>query len=59
MPGPPAVTLGAPLGISEEGAPGPMPFPQMAVVNGRIAGPPVAPGEETLHVTVSVSWAIK
>ena len=52
------VTLGAPLSISEEGAPGPMPFRKMAV--GMAASPaPVALGEETLHVTVSVSWAIK
>ena len=52
------VTLGAPLGISEEGAPGPMPFRKMAA--GMAASPtPVAQGEETLQVTVSVSWAIK
>jgi uncharacterized protein YggE len=52
------VTLGAPLSISEEGAPGPMPFRKMAV--GMAASPaPVAPGEETLQVTVNVSWAIK
>jgi uncharacterized protein len=52
------VTLGEPLGISEEGqAPQP-------VFRGKVAAPmaitaPVAPGEETLSVTVSVSWAIK
>jgi len=52
------VTLGEPLGISEEGsAPGPL-------FRGKVAAPmaitaPVAPGEETLSVTVSVSWAIK
>jgi hypothetical protein len=52
------VTLGAPLSISEEGAPGPMPFRKMAV--GMAASPaPVALGEETLQVTVNVSWAIK
>ena len=52
------VTLGAPLSISEEGNPGPMQFRKMAV--GMAAAPtPVAPGEETLQVTVSVSWAIK
>ena len=52
------VTLGAPLGISEEGAPRPMPFHKMAA--GMAASPtPVAQGEETLQVTVSVSWAIK
>ena len=51
------VTLGAPLGISEEGSPGPMPFRKMAA--GMAASAPVAQGEETLAVTVSVSWAIK
>jgi uncharacterized protein len=51
------VTLGAPLAISEEGAPGPIPYRKMAV--GMAASAPVAPGEETLHVRVSVSWAIK
>ena len=52
------VTLGAPLDISEQGAPGPMPFRKMAV--GMAVSPtPVAQGEETLQVAVSVSWAIK
>ncbi len=51
------VTLGAPLGISEEGSPGPMPFRKMAA--GMAVSAPVAQGEETLAVTVSVSWAIK
>jgi hypothetical protein len=51
------VTLGAPLAISEEGAPVPIPYRKMAV--GMAASAPVAPGEETLHVSVSVSWAIK
>jgi uncharacterized protein YggE len=51
------VTLGAPLSISEEGAPGPMPFRKMST--GMAAAVPVAQGEETLAVTVSVSWAIK
>jgi uncharacterized protein YggE len=51
------VTLGAPLGISEEGSPGPMPFRKMAA--GMAAAAPVAQGEETLRLTVSVSWAIK
>jgi uncharacterized protein YggE len=52
------VTLGAPLGISEEGNPGPIQFRKMAV-GMAVAPAPVAQGEETLHVTVSVSWAIK
>ena len=51
------VTLGAPLVISEEGSPGPMPFRKM--MGGMAAATPVAQGEETLSVTVSVSWAIK
>jgi uncharacterized protein YggE len=51
------VTLGAPLSISEEGSPGPMPFRRMAA--GMAASTPVAQGEETLAVTVGVSWAIK
>jgi len=51
------VTLGEPIGISEEGAPTP-------VFRGKLAAPmaagaPVAQGEETLSVTVSVTWAIK
>jgi len=53
------VTLGAPLSISEEGAPGPMPFRKMAVGFAAASPTPVAQGEETLQVTVSVSWAIK
>ena len=51
------VTLGSPVSISEEGAPGPVAFRKMAA--GFAASAPVAQGEETLHVTVSVSWAIK
>src|SRR4051812_11388377 len=52
------VTLGAPLSISEEGSPGPMPFRKMAGGMAASAAP-VAQGEETLSVMVSVSWAIK
>jgi hypothetical protein len=51
------VTLGSPVSISEEGSPGPAPFRKMAA--GMAASAPVAQGEETLHVSVSVSWAIK
>jgi uncharacterized protein len=51
------VTLGAPLSISEDGSPGPVPFRRM--VAGMAAAAPVAQGEETLRVTVNVSWAIK
>jgi uncharacterized protein len=51
------VTLGTPLSISEEGNAAP-------VFRGKMAAPmaaaaPVAQGEETLQVTVSVTWAIK
>jgi hypothetical protein len=52
------VTLGAPLRISEEGAPGPMPFRKVSA-GMAVASTPVAQGEEILQVTVSVSWAIK
>jgi len=51
------VTLGPPISISEEGSPGPVPYRRMAA--GMAASAPVAQGEETLHVSVSVSWAIK
>jgi uncharacterized protein len=51
------VTLGEPISISEEGAPTPMFRGKMAAP--MAAGAQVAPGEETLSVTVSVSWAIK
>lgn len=50
------VALGAPVSISEEGSPAPMPYRRMAA---GMAATPVAPGEETLHITVSVSYAIK
>ncbi len=51
------VTLGEPLSISEEGAPAPMFRGKLAAP--MAAGAPVAQGEETLSVTVNVSWAIK
>jgi uncharacterized protein YggE len=52
------VTLGEPLSVTEEGQ-GPQP-----VFRGKVAAPmaitaPVAQGEETLSVSVNVSWAIK
>src|SRR5258705_12348745 len=47
------VPLGTPLSISEGGTPVPITFRRMA------AAAPVAQGEETLQVTVAVSWAIK
>jgi uncharacterized protein YggE len=51
------VTLGEPISISEEGAP--VPLYRGKVAAPMAAGAPVAQGEETLSVTVSVSWAIK
>jgi uncharacterized protein YggE len=51
------VTLGEPIGISEESAPVPLHRGKMAAP--MAAGAPVVPGEEMLSVTVSVSWAIK
>jgi uncharacterized protein len=52
------VSLGAPVNISEESNPGPVPFRRN--ISGMAASPtPVAQGEETLRVTVSVSWGIK
>jgi hypothetical protein len=51
------VSLGAPLSISEGGSsPGPIFRAKMAA---PMAATPVAQGEETLSVTVSVTWAIK
>jgi uncharacterized protein len=52
------VTVGAPFSISEEGAPGPV-FRGKMMAAAPMATTPVAQGEQTLSVTVSVSWAIK
>lgn len=52
-----SISLGAPLSISEETTPGPVPYRKM--VAGMAASAPVAQGEETLRVTVSVSYEIK
>jgi hypothetical protein len=52
------VTLGGPLSITEDGSAAPVFRSKMAA--GMVASAaPVAQGEETLSVTVSVSWAIK
>ena len=51
------VTLGAPLGIAEEGSAAPVFRARM--VAAPMAATPVAQGEETLSITVNVSWAIK
>jgi hypothetical protein len=53
------ITLGAPLDISEQGSAAPMFRAGKVVAGGMAAAAPVAQGEETLSVTVSVSWAIK
>jgi uncharacterized protein YggE len=52
------VTLGAPLSISEEGAPQPMFRAKMAALMAA-APTPIAQGEETLSISVNVTWAIK
>ena len=52
------VTLGAPLSISEEGSPGPV-FRGKMMSAAPMAATPIAQGEQTLSVTVGVSWAIK
>jgi uncharacterized protein YggE len=52
------VTLGAPLNISEEGSPAPV-FRGKMMAAAPMAATPVAQGEQTLSVTVGVSWAIK
>jgi uncharacterized protein YggE len=51
------VTLGAPISISEASSPGPLFRAKMPM--GMATTAPIAQGEETLQVTVSVSWAIK
>lgn len=52
------VTLGAPLSVTEGG--GPVPLFKGRMATAPMAAPAaVAPGEETLSVTVNVSWAIK
>ena len=55
------VTLGTPLSIAEEGAPAPMFRAKMlgATPMAAAAPTPIAQGEETLSVTVAVSWGIK
>lgn len=51
------VSVGAPLSISEESTPGPIPYRKLAA--GVSAAAPVAQGEETLRVTISVSYELK
>lgn len=53
------VTLGEPISISEEGAASPPVFRSKMAAPMAGAPTPVAPGEELLSITVSVTWAIK
>lgn len=53
------VTLGAPLSITEGGGPVPLFKGRMAAPMAAAPQAAVAPGAETLTVTVNVSWAIK
>jgi uncharacterized protein YggE len=53
------VTLGAPISISEEGAAQPLFRARMAAPMAAAAPVPIAQGEETLSISVGVSWAIK
>mgnify|MGYP000379914651 CR=1 FL=1 len=52
------VTLGKVMNISEGGS-NPMPHPQFAAMESRMASaPPIAPGEQKLSVSVTVTWAL-
>lgn len=51
------VSLGAPLSISEHGSSAPVMYRRAAMPMAAEAA--IAPGEETLRVTVGVSWEIK
>jgi uncharacterized protein YggE len=54
------VELGSPLGVTEQGAMQPSPmYRRMATARMDAVATPIAQGEETLRVAVSVSWAIK
>lgn len=53
------VTLGSALSISEEGTPQPLFRARMAAPMAAGAPAPIAQGEETLSVSVAVTWAIK
>jgi uncharacterized protein YggE len=53
------VTLGQPLTISEDGTPAPMFRVKTLATPMQSAGTPVAQGEETLSITVNVTWAIR
>jgi uncharacterized protein len=53
------VTLGPPLSIAEGGPPQPIFRAKMLAPIAAAAPTPIAQGEETLSVSVSVTWAIK
>jgi uncharacterized protein YggE len=53
------VTIGAPLNISEEAASGPIMPRGFAAAPMAAAPTPIAAGDETLTVRISVSWEIK
>lgn len=53
------VTLGKVMSISEGGY-NPAPHPQFAAMESRMASaPPIAPGEQKLSVSVTVTWALE
>lgn len=53
------VTIGAPLSISEENSPGPAPTMSRKMSAGIASPTPIAPGEETLRISIGVSYEIK
>jgi len=53
------VSLGQPLSIAEDGAPAPVFRAKTLAAPMAATATPVAQGEETLSITVSVTWAIK
>jgi len=53
------VTLGAPIAISEEGTPPPIAYRRVQRAALDAAPTPIAPGEQTLRVSVHVSYEIK
>ncbi|MBX9710975.1 MAG: SIMPL domain-containing protein [Xanthobacteraceae bacterium] len=53
------VAVGTPLSISEEGAPAPVMYRRMSAGMAASAPAPIAQGEETLRVAVSVAYEIK
>jgi uncharacterized protein YggE len=52
------VRLGAPVSITEEGSGGPVPM-MRAQYKADAVGAPVSPGEETLRISVQVSYELK